>query len=266
MSWQSHIATIKAAPRTAVGPKTEAVTLYGPPDDQGVRIDWRGVKTSPVDLHKAANLDKDVYAIGRCIVSEVGTSNPYAALAAAECLVNAAKLKGVDPYQWLVASTSSRFIWTKWKYGEQRGRRASTRQDPDARSITAARIALGESIGFVGGATTWFDPKTQDGGRQGTHQLANDAIAIANKWASEDAYEWIGPLPGIDSYRDVCYLRKVKGRPADPSALISLIELGRAGKDTSGPSSPHPQVAAVGKAGQPWLSLVATGAALLILV
>lgn len=266
MGWQSHIATLKATPRTHVGPRTEAVTLYGPPDIRtGKKIDWRGVTTSPVDLHKAAKVEKDPYAMGRCIVSEVGTSNVYCVLAAAEVLVNAARAKGVDPYQWLVASTSTAFIWTKWKYGEQRGRRASTRQDPDYRAITAAKIALRESIGFVGGAVTWYDPKTQDGGKQGTHKLANNAADIARKWATEDQLEWIGPLPGIDSYRDVAYLAKVKGRPANPSALLALIEHGRAGRPTIGPDSPDKPTAAVGRTGLPWSGLLAAGTVGLLL-
>lgn len=259
MTWQDAYRTIIGTPRTRVGPATTARLLSDP---SGSGNTWTGIETSPVALHAAAATDRDLYAIGRCIISEVGDANGYAALAAAETLWNAARRKGLTPYQWLVGLTNDARDWTKWKYGEQSGRRASTRQDPTLRAITAAKVRQQAGVGFVNGATTWYDPKTQDSGKQGRNDLRFDAVGIANKWAA-DGYQWIGPLPGIDSYRTVVYLKHVPGR-ANVEPLLALIKAGRRGEPTLGPASTDERVRAVASSGQPWW-IVAGGAAALLL-
>lgn len=258
MSWQSARARVASAPATLVGPETTAIEMTGPDGS----LKWRGIQTSPVALHRSANLDRNVYAIARCIVSEVGTGNPTACLAIAETIVNAAARKGIEPYQWLVQLTSSAYAWTRFRYGEQHGRRASTRQDPNLRAVEAARAATAEKLGLVSGAVTWFEPKLQDSGAQGGRQLREDAAELATRWAKEDGLEWIGPLPGIDSYRTACFLRPVQGRPASAEALVRLVNVGRSGGKTLGPDSAHPETAAVARAGAPWLAIV--GAAVII--
>ena len=171
--------------------------------------------------------------------------------------MNAAKRQDIEPYQWLVALTSESYTWTRFKYGEQHGRRASTRQDPDLRAVEAARIVTSQRVGFVQGAVTWFEPRLQDSGSQGGRKLGEDAGELAARWAKEDGLEWVGPLPGIDSYRTAALLRPVTGRPASAEALTRLIKVGRAGGPTIGPNSPHAETAAVGRTGLPWLALVA---------
>lgn len=257
MAWGDAIDTVRGSTRSRVGPLTVARLLTDPV----TRNQWTGIATSPVDLHKAAGLDRNVYAVARCIKSEVGDENVYSVLAIAETLHNAARRKGIEPYLWLVNLTTASRAWTRFKYGEQSGRRASTRQDPTHRTVAAAKLAASTSLDFVGGAVTWFDPRTQDSGRQGRNDLRFDAVGIANKWAA-DGYQWVGPMPGIDSYREAAFLKPVA--KADPTALIRVIELGRKGAPLVGPSSPDERTAAVAELGSPWWAIAA--AATLVLV
>lgn len=258
MSLPETIAKLAATPRTRVGPATSAA------DRTSGGVTWRGVWESPVDLHRAASLDRNTYAIARCIVSEVGTSNPYKALAAAETIVSAAQRKGIEPYQWLVSLTRDSHQWTRFYYGEQSGRRASTRQDPDARAVAAALHAQHHASELANGAVTWFEPDLQDSGRQGSHTLKHDAAGIATKWAAEDGLEWVGPLPQIDPYKDVAFLRFVGRGKADARPLLEVIRLGRAGQPTIGPSSPVPGASQVAATNLPLWALTAAAVALVI--
>lgn len=255
MGWRDAYERAAATPRAAVPPSTVVAERVGP---DGAR--WRGVATSPVELHRDAGIDASCYAVARCIVSETGTADVYAALAVAETICNAAKLKGVTPYHWLVGLTSTRYEFTRWSYGEQRGRRASTRQDPDRRAVAIAEMAVNGRINFVGGAVSWFEPDLQDSG--GYDERA-DQLAI--RWAREDRLQWVGPLPGIDPYKRAAFLRKVaKGDKADPGPLLDVIARGRRGEPTMGPDSDVPGARAVDATGEPWW-LLATVAALAVL-
>lgn len=256
-AWLDAIRSITGTTRTRVGPATVARTMTRD------GVSWKGVEVSPVELHKRAGIDRNDYAIARCVKSEVGDDNPAACLAIACAIRNAAARKSIEPYHYCVGLTSSRFDWTEWLYGEQRGRRVSTRQDPTERTLEAARLSRDADVArFVDGATVWFDPRVQDSGRQGDHSLSWDAIGIAKKWTGE-GMEWIGPLPGIDTYREAAFLRPVKGR-GNAEGLLSVIELGRAGKPTIGVGSPHQATSRVAALNLPWWAIVAGGAVAIV--
>lgn len=246
------VAAIDATATGRVGPATTTATLkHG-------ELSWLGVRENPVELHKSAGLDRVLYAIARCVQSEYASGPGAALLSMAEALRWEAKRRGCDEYQLLTWRSSSAYTWTHGKYGEQKGRHASTRLDPTARTVAAARAS--SSSNLTGGAGRWFGPRTQDSGRQGSTTLEKDAITVARSWGSQ-GWRWIGPLPGVDSYTHAVMR---KGDPTDNAELVALIELGRRGAATVGASSPHAPTAAVARAGVPWWLLAAGGAAVLL--
>ncbi len=243
---EAAVRRIEGTPRTLVGmATTTAVRKHG-------TSSWRGVVQGPVELHQAAGLERSMYATARCIASEYGYGPGAALLSIGECLRWEAAERGCDVYQLLTFRSSAGYTWTHGNYGEQKGRHASTAHDPDARTVAAARACASSRL--TGGAGRWFAPKTQDGGRQGTGTLENDAIDIAQSWGAR-GWAWIGPLPGVDSYVHAV-LRKVPA-PVSNADLVALVKLGRAGRPTVGPSSPDLATAAVAAHGRPWWMIAA---------
>lgn len=256
MAWRSHLEAIRSGGNNIVGPKTSIETLK-----PGEPTEYRAVRESPVDIHRQAGIDRNTYALARCISSEEGSRPAEYLLAVAELVRNKAKRKDKEVYQQLVFTTSPAYHFTYGRYGEQRGRSASTRQDPKGRHVAAAKAALvGASDMLPSNATTWFGPKLQDSGKQGTHSLNYDAVEIARKWG-EDKLHWIGPLPGIDTYKFVVF--KQETTRTDNQALVDAILLGRQGVDLTSVSAPEP-FATVNESGVPFWILASTaiGAAL----
>jgi hypothetical protein len=256
MAYQTHLEAIRASTNVLVGPKTSTTTLR-----LGEPTEYVAVAESPVDIHRRAGIDRNTYALARCIRSEEGSRPAEYLLAVAEMVRNKAKRKGREIYQHLVFSTSPAYHFTHGRYGEQRGRSASTRQDPQQRHLAAAQAALlGASDFLPSNATTWFGPKLQDSGKQGTHSLNYDAVEIARKWG-DDKLHWIGPLPGIDSYKFVVF--KQESTKTDNQALVDMILAARGGVNMLSPEAPEPH-ASVNKTGVPFwlLATSAIGAAL----
>ncbi len=268
MSHTADIASIDFLNRftdtTTVGKSTtKAVMKAG-------ELEYRYVTTAVHHLHEAAKLDRDTYAIARCIASEVGHKRPAMyLLTVAECIKNEARAWDTpqknpnhpqgearkSPYFLLCGKTQGEYAFTRGWYGEQHGRWASTAADPSARTVQAARIVLSSETDFASGGRRWFDPRVQDGGSQGGRKLGYDAIGIARKWALE-GWQWIGPLPGVMSYEHIV-LRNV-GKPIDPHDLIKIIELGRVDeKATLGTTSPDRATATVARTGIPWFLISA---------
>ena len=238
---------------TVVGLKTNAVVMK-----EG-SLSWTGREPGPTHLHKAAGLDRNTYAVARCIASEVGSSrHAYALLSVAEAIRNSAKAKGVEPYQLLVCQTAAAYSFTQFVYGEQHGRWASTSRDPTKRTVAVARMALTQSTTATNDGRRWFSPKTQDAGKQGSRKLSYDAVGIAQKWGAEGD-EWIGPLPGVASYEHAVF-RKAS-HPVDNRRLVEIIKLGRAqgAVATVGKDSPDEDTALVAERGLPWWAIALGG-------
>ncbi len=256
MAYQTHLEAIRASTNVLVGPKTSITTLR-----PGEPTEYRAVTESPVDIHRKAGIDRNTYSLARCVASEEGSRPAEYLLAVAEMVRNKAKRKGREVYQQLVFTTNSTFSFTQGRYGEQRGRTASTRQDPKQRHVAAAQAALNGGSDFLpSNATTWFGPKLQDSGKQGTHSLSYDAVEIAHKWG-DDKLHWIGPLPGIDSYKFAVFSQETT--KTDNQALVDMILAARGGVDMLSPEAPEPH-ASVNKTGIPFwlLATSAIGAAL----
>ncbi len=252
--WSMLAGEIMAADRGTVGRPTTITPIRSPDRARS----WDGVAG---DRATAANgLDLDTYAIARCAASEV--SGPALAwLAVAEaCWLEASAAK-LSPADLLTRRTSAAYAYTRGRWGEQRGRFASTRHDPTGRHFAAARLAKG--AGLVAGARRWLGLKTMDGGRQGGARLTYDAHGIVDKW-SLDGWRWIGPLPTIDTYRTLALLRQERGR-VDNADLHAVIEHGRAGRPTVGVDSPDRATAAVATHGAPAWALPAAAIAAIAL-
>ncbi len=236
---------------TVVGPATvKKVFTEG-------SLSWNGREPGPVILHEKSGLDRNTYAIARCIASEVGSSRHASALlSVAEAVRNSAKAKGIEPYQLLVVNTSAAYKFTQYWYGEQHGRWAATSRDPTKRTVEVARLVQSSQTNLTNDGRRWFAPKVQDAGKQGERKLSYDAIGIAEKWGAEGD-EWIGPLPGVATYEHAVF-RKA-GRPVDNRRLIDVIKLGRAGKPTVGTDSEDPATVAVAEQGIPWWAIAVGG-------
>ena len=248
------IGQIESADRGTVGHPTTIAAIRSPDRARS----WDGVAGDRAAA--AGGLDVDTYGIARCTASEV--SGPALAwLAVAEaCWLEASAAK-LRPADLLTQRTSAAYAFTRGRWGEQRGRFASTRHDPTGRHFAAARLAKG--AGLVNGARRWLGLRTMDRGRQGSAALAYDAHGIVDKWGA-DGWRWIGPLPTIDTYRTLALFRKVAGR-ADNGDLHAVIDLGRAGRPTIGVDSPDPATAAVAARGAPmWAIPVGAIAAIVV--
>lgn len=243
--WDSQVAAVKSASTTRVGPGTSLETVT-----RG-SLTYRRVSSTTPELHAASGVGRDLYAAARMVRSEISSGAPaLAQLALAEMVRNAAGGSS-KVYDKLVFKVGADYEWTTGWYGEQHGRWASTSRDPDNRSLAAARGALDGLTQLTNGAAKFFDPKTQDGGRQGGHALNYDAIGIAQKWGAE-GWRWIGSLPGVDTYADLCCFTRQSGE-ADNTDLIKLIEDARAGR------KPGPDLVSDTKGLPGWL--LAAGAA-----
>ena len=232
---------------------------------------YDAVNISSERLHAAVDEPRDVYAVARCIASEVGTGHhAMYMVTVAEAIRNEAAIWDTpqknpnhpggearkSPYFLLTGKTTAAFAWTRGWYGRQHGRWAATTSDPTAKTRAAARLALIYGSQLSNGARRWFDPKVQDGGEQAGKPLQYDAMGIASKWGGE-GWEWVGALPNIEAYTHS--LMRYVGHPVDNADLKRIIALGRANKPTMGPDSPDDATRAVAKTGVPWWFLAGAG-------
>lgn len=259
MAYQGALDTIAAASGNLVGRDTSTTKLTA-----GEKS-WRGVDVPPADLHAAAGLDADIYALARCVASEVGQkATPVYQLAIAESVVREARVwkGGSSVFTMLTGRTRADAAWTAGKYGEQRGRWASTSNDPSGKNVAAARAALGGTTLTppASKGARFFDAKVMDGGRQGDHQLRLDATGLVAEWG-EEGWQWIGPLPGVDTYL-LAVMHKVAKGSANNAKLVEAIERGRKGERMVGASDGADDMHRAA-ADLPWWVVVAGGIAFL---
>ena len=257
--WSDAIAAINAASRERIGPATKRTEMVH--DADGARLEWTGVTTSPVELHKLSGLDRNTYAVARCVASEVGAQRPGEyLLGVAEGVRNEAKRRGVEPYALLTFGTRSEYAWTRGMYGQQHGRWAATSQDPHLRAVVAARFALQNATNLCRDTIRWCSPDVMDGGTQGGRPLRYNAVTLAEKWGAEGKV-WIGAVPNVATYKQAWFK---EGPATDNAELIRIIEIGRKGGSTVGTDSPDERTRQVAAAGAPWW-LIAAGSAAFIL-
>lgn len=225
------LARIAAAAATAVGTSLTAVAVKSP---DGKRS-WLGLPAdASATLYRSTDADRDLYSVARCVSSE-SAGPPAVLLGIAEAVWAEAEARGISAWDLLVNRTSKdgRWDFTRGRYGEQHGRYASTRRTPTVRSMVAARMAR-EGSDIARGARAWMAPKVNDDGRQGGRNL-RDAITVAKEWAMSGR-EWIGPMEGVDSYRQAFFRQLGAGKRADVSAFVEMVERGRRGIATIGPT------------------------------
>lgn len=216
---------IRRASLARVGPATSTESLGG----------WRRVRGRPADLAAAAGLSPETYALARLVASEAGgRAAPAEQMAIAEVGRNEADRRGISILRLLTRDESPD---RNGYFGQQSGRWAATTRDPNGRAVAAARIALEGSTELAQGAGKFFHPRTQDAGLQGGRRLRRNAAEVIGSWGSE-GWQWIGPLPGVASYRFMA-LRLVGGI-AQTGPALEAITAGRAGRryhgDEPGPS------------------------------
>lgn len=179
---------IDAAGRGRIGPATSPAKVGG----------YLIVGDDPATLANSAGVDLQVYSLARMIASEDGSAPAPRLLALAETTRNEAARGRVSIFALLTRSSVSA---AKGKYSEQAaGKWASTRVDPLARHLEAARIAIEDGSDVFGGATDFFDPRAQDKGKQGEHTLKKTSEDYITDKLS-DGMAWIGQVDGIDPYR-----------------------------------------------------------------
>lgn len=254
--WSSDVAAINGTGTARVGPSTKLVEM------KRGESSWTGVQTSPVELHRLSGLDRNLYAIARCVASEVGSKRPGEyLLGVAEGVRNEARRRKVEPYQLLVYGANASYAWTEGMYGRQSGRWAATSQDPHARAVLAARIAMDRETNLCRDTIRWCSLSVMDGGTQGGKPLRYDAAGIVKKWNAEGKV-WIGAIPNVDTYRQ-CWFRE--GRPGEMlDELLAIVELGRNGQPTIGTDSPDASTRQVASAGAPAWLLAAGVAAFIV--
>ena len=250
MTISAAISAILAASTSTVTPTGSQATING-----HVRVD-----PAASILASIHGLQPDEDALARLIGSEVGSLPAQYHYAVGEVTVNEAAARGVSITKLLTGSGPNVGF-----YGEQSGRWASTARPFNGRHLAAARQVLsGTARGFTRGARKFFDPKVQDGGKQGGKPLAFDALGIARKWFGE-GYRWIGtvsdPLTGellIDPYRLMLMSKTGSATLAETEAAI------RDGRQRWAGQSPAPDAGGSRdeSEGLPW----AAAAAALLLV
>ena len=159
-------------------PSTELVTVAG------VRV----VPNDPTELATAAELDLNTYALARMLASE-GYPGPRAEAAAgfvaiAQCAVHKARRRGLDVAQLLLRSTVEE---AAGHFGEQRGRWASTRQDPRRwhAEVAAEVLAGGPAEGDVAqGGEGFLHPSG----------MGDRLWSVLKRWHDGGA-AWVGPSP-----------------------------------------------------------------------
>lgn len=257
MKWRDSLDAIRRAAKDRVGPATSKVTL------RNGSVDWTAVDANPVILHQKSGLDRNTYCGARCIASEYGDSSAEYLLAAGECLRNRSRITKTEIYQMLVWKTTSKYAFTRGKYGSQKGRKAATHNDPYQKHLTAIRCALDGSDFLPSNAYTWDEPRLQDKwASEGSHGTTQDAVSIAREWGQEDNLYWVGPLPNIDPMKMAIFCKGDK--PTDNQALVDVILAARKGKSFVGPNAPgiHGEV---NRKGIPyWILIAGAGTALLL--
>lgn len=181
------------------------------------------VRETPTDLAARAGVNVDVYSCARMIASEDGSANGYVLLALAEAIRNRARAANMTITRRLTISSKNE---SAGKYSEQAaGKFASTRVDPTYRHVVAALAAINDGTNLTEGATSFFDPRSQDGGVQGGHVLRLGSEDFIRERYSE-GLAWVGPLPGIDPYKLMLF--GPYGGATHDATLLAL-EQGRAG-------------------------------------
>lgn len=201
-------------------------------------LTWEGTTRSARELELSAGLDENTYALARMVSSEVNlaTKPPEYGLAVAECARNESRSwrDGSRTLAYMLKYRTTRaYTWTDGYYGIQKGRWASTKQDPTERDVAVAQVVIGGSRFLPAGARRFFDPRVQDGGRQGSTKLRKDAVDVIHQWGSE-GWRWIGPLPNVDSYR-LMVLEQERRRPLQEHEMapaLAVIRRGRSGEST----------------------------------
>lgn len=195
------------------------------------------VNENPVELADKAGVPIDTYSMARCIASE-GYSGPAgeraaAAVAIGQVCLNEAKRRDTTVTKLLLRSNRE---MASGSYGEQKGRWASTRKDPCKWHLDVAKAVVAKQVpDLIGSASMFFDPKTQDSGKQGTHSLQS-ADKIITTWTNEDKKAWIGPVKGLSSY-NLMFLKSepdAAKREKALSAALAAINAGRMGRNTYG--------------------------------
>lgn len=197
---------IKNSPTTRVGDKGIVVSMPSPDIDDSVI--WLGVTQKPSLLASSAKLDLEDYSGARGTASEVTPVwTVYEHLAVTSIFHNEANARHAGSvFKLLCERTTDTddkydYSWTRGWFGEQKGRWAATRQDPNLRALAAFRAAEDIAVrNYFRGATKFFNPALQNTGKQGSATLSKNAEDTIRKWYKE-GNRWVGPLAGIDHTR-----------------------------------------------------------------
>jgi hypothetical protein len=194
------VETIVNGPR--IGPKTE---LGG---DGLVAVD-------PAELAAAADLDVDVYALARALMSEHGWDPENYLVAIGWAIRNKAEERGTTVLRLLTdgAGTAG-----DGRFGAQNAsagtKYASTQQDPHERHVRVAGYVLSAppALDPTRGATHFFSPRTQDAlAARGESGYVKTAAQVDADWRAPGGLYAAGAVPvvppGIDPQRLTLYRR-----------------------------------------------------------
>jgi len=154
------------------------------------------IPTSPSILASQAGLPLDVYSMARLLASE-GYGGPalekrFALTQIGHAVKNEARRRGLSVTSLLTKST---YPEASGKYGEQRGRYASTSKAPkDAHLSLAQQVMAGTQADRTGGATKFLDPHVFQRGIQAGARL-KPVEQVLTDWHEHNAY--VGSIPGI---------------------------------------------------------------------
>jgi hypothetical protein len=188
--------------------------------------------TPPAQLAAQAGLSREAYALARCIRSEGYGGDPVGRAAAAvvigQAIRNGSAGKGIE-----ATLTHSQFANASGYFGEQSGRYAATTQDPTAWTGQVAEAVLAGGLpDLARGAHKFLDPAVFARGEQAGRPLGELASVLRSWMLGNEALEWVGPIPTVDTFHLVVLRRgnaSLAERQAQREQLLDIYERGKAG-------------------------------------
>lgn len=234
------IAALQQARAVGLGKRLTSTTLEKVDVGGGTLVGI--VRTPPAELAARAGLPVDVYTLARVLASEgyggAAIGRAAGAVAIGQATWNGAKASKITLTQKL---TRSVYPKTAGFYGNQKGKYASTAQDPFAWHGQVARAVLGGDVRSLlpNGSQNYVDPAVW--GNRAKKAAANDDDAeaarqdaayasVMKNWHKDRA--WVGNIATIDPYHLLFFYpeKNASRRATSLAQVMEIYKLGKAGK------------------------------------
>ncbi len=173
-----------------------------PPVTRSTLVDKTYIAEDPHALAAQAGISDDVYALARMSKSEgSGMRDPKAdimvKIATAQTCVAVARRKGISVFDLLTHNGryGRQGVWVNY---------AATSVVPTPLEIAIAQAVLADTVPDVAKNGTHFLSPWGPGATQAGKVLPDFETTIRN-WAKNEGAEWVGHIPGVDSFRFMAF-------------------------------------------------------------